>query len=232
MNLDIGALAKLMILEEVDPTAYRQLFAWQAEAGGKPILIPEAEAYTSENKRPDGMPDETLAWGDRAEVKAWLTLDPLLAKVDLAPYFFFSRDRFSPALPAARLKPELQTLLANLQSESDAARLAAVETAIALPPEDLAAVYPALLAVARLNPAESAMEVAITVASRAPSVVADLVGTLDQIPEGAIPPKMIPMLRLRFNPLPRLLEALITRWAQGRGPLAKAAAAPKPLTGR
>jgi hypothetical protein len=229
MNLDISVLAKLMILEEVDPTAYRRLFGWQAEAGGKPIQIAEAEAYATEDKRPASMSDATLTWADRPEVKPWLTLEPLLAKVDLAPYFFFSRDRFSPALPAARLTPDQQTLLANLQSESDGARLAAIEQAIALAPEDLAAVYPALLAVARLNPAGPAMEVAVTVASRASATVADLVATLEQIPEGTVPPKMVPMLRVRFKPLPASLEALIDRWSKGTGPLAKAAGL-KPAT--
>jgi len=232
MNLDIAILAKLMILEEVDAAAYKQLFGWQAEAGGSPIQTHEAEAYVASGKEPAGMSAETVAWADRTELKPWLALDPSLAKVDLAPYFFFSRDRFSPALAAARLTPELQALLANLQSVSDAERTAAIDLMVALPPEDLTAVYPALLAVARIEPAGPAMDVAVTVASRTPAVVRDLVTTLGEIPEGTIPAKLVPMLRVRFKPMPDPLEAVITRWSKGTGPLGRAAAPPKAAKGR
>lgn len=235
MDLDIAILAKLMILEAVDPTAYRQLFVWQADAGGRPIQVAQAATYADTDEAAEGLTDETRAWADRAEVKPWLSLEPTLSRVDLGNYFFFSRDRFSPALPAARLSPDLQALLVNLQSESEKVRNEAVDAATALPPDDLALLYAALLAIARLEPDGTAMETAITIASRAGTVVDALVADIGQIPERAVPIKLPPILHLRLKPRPASLDALFDRWATGSGPLSKAVAqtrAPKALRTR
>lgn len=244
MDLDIAVLAKLMVLEEVDPTAYRELFAWQGEAGGLPAQLEQAESYAKTDTVPDGMNDDVKAWADRAEVRPWLTLEPTLAKVDLSNYFFFSRDKFSPALPAARLSPDLQALLATLQSESEGVRNGAVDTAVALPPEDLAVLYPALLALARSDPEGTAMDTAIAIAGRAPALADALVAQVGEIPEGAVPPKLAPILHLVLKPSPPSLDALFDRWAAGTGPLSKAVAqarspkavaqarSPKPVRGQ
>jgi len=231
MPLDIAVLAKLMILEEVDPVAYAALFRWQGDVDGKPIQMAQAEVYAAKGDLPKGAGDDVAAWADRPEVKPWLTLEPSLAKVDLGNYFFFSRDRFSPALPAARLSPELQTLLVNLQADSDKIRGDAVTAAIALSPEDLAAMYPALLAIARADADGHAMASAIAIASKAPAVADALVTDLGQMPVAGIPPKLVPILGARFKDNLVILNPLFDAWAAGTGPLAKAVAtarAPKP----
>lgn len=232
MSLDIAILAKLMVLETVDAKAYRDLFAWQADANGQPLEIVQAETYVASGVPPDAMSDEARAWADRGDVKAWLGLEPPLSKVDMGDYFFFSRDRFSPALPAARLSPELQVLLVNLQSESEKARNEAIETAIALPPEDLSAMYPVLLTIGRNDPGELAMDAAITIASRAAGLTDQLAASLEQIPATSVPLKIVPNLYIRFKPMPAPLNTLVDRWAEGSGPLAKVvddARKPKPV---
>ena len=222
MDLDIAILAKLMVLEAVDPKAYKDLFEWQADANGLPLEIVQAETYVTSGTPPEAMSETAKAWADRADVTAWLGLEPPLSKVDLGDYFFFSRDRFSPALPAARLSPEHQVLLVNLQSESDKARNAAIETAIALPPEDLSAIYPILLGIGRNDPGGVGMDAAIEIASRTTGLADQLAASLEQIPAASVPVKLAPNLYLRFKPMPASLNALTDRWVAGGGSLAKA----------
>jgi hypothetical protein len=224
MALDIAILAKLMVLEEVDQTAYRTLFAWQAEARGKPGQIAQAEIYATTSVWPANAGEDVQAWAERIEVKPWLSLEPPLTNVDLGNYFFFSRDRFSPALPAARLSPELQAMLSNLASDSDKSRAAAIEAAAVLPAEDLAGLYPALLSMGRADPGGRAMDAAIVIAGRVPALVDALIADLGQIPDAAVPAKLVPILRMRLKDHTASVDPLFDRWGRTEGAVAKAVA--------
>jgi hypothetical protein len=160
--LDPAVLAKMMVLETRAPEAHHTLFGWQAESAGKPIELARAERGEDE----DLTEGKAAAWMATPGVADWLRLEPPLAEVDLRPYFFFSRDLLSPALPASRLSPELQTLLTELRSDTEGTRTAAVAMASELDPDSFAVVYSRLLDLAarsgsaRSREFRSAMEIA------------------------------------------------------------------------
>ncbi len=141
LALDPAVLAKIMVLETVAQEAHRILFGWQAESAGKPIELERAEKGGTE----DATEGKAAAWMAAPGVGDWLRTEPPLAGVDLRPYFFFSRDRLSPALPASRLSPELQALLTELRSDAEGTRTAAVASASELDADNFAVVYSRLL---------------------------------------------------------------------------------------
>ena len=77
-------------------------------------------------------------------VRSWLELEPHLAGLPLGEYFFFSRDRLSPAAPGSRLSGNLQALLSRLQLKTTAQRRTAVDEASNLAPEEYVPLYEAL----------------------------------------------------------------------------------------
>ena len=207
----------------MDPTAYRTLFAWQGDAGGRAPELADAEVFTSTGEAPVGMSEEAKTWAERPDVRAWLALEPALAKEDLGDYYFFSRDRFSPALPAARLSPPLQTLLSALQAESDGDRAKAVDEAVALPPDDLAAVLAALLAASRSDRTGVALGTALKIAGASAPSAETLLAHFDTLPVGSVEVKWVPMLTTILKPSPAL-DALLAKWEAAGGLLGRAAA--------
>ncbi|MHB8878464.1 MAG: KAP family P-loop NTPase fold protein [Myxococcaceae bacterium] len=142
LTLDPAVLAKIMVLETVAQDAHRILFGWQAESAGKPVELERAEKGEAAGDATEG---KAAAWMAAPGVGDWLRTEPPLAGVDLRPYFFFSRDRLSPALPASRLSPELQALLTELRSDAEGTRTAAVASASELDADNFAVVYSRLL---------------------------------------------------------------------------------------
>lgn len=101
VDLDAAVLAKLMVLEQ-QQSEFQQLFIWQVSQDGAPDEVARAEkAARAGEELPAGSPVELATWFTPA-VRQWLQLDPPLASVPLGEYFFFCRDRLSPAAPAAR----------------------------------------------------------------------------------------------------------------------------------
>lgn len=99
-ELDAAVLAKLMVLEVVAPKEFQQLFLWQLAQDGAPEELAVVEtAARNDTDLPDGSSGELAGWFGAKAVQAWLKLDPTLSGVALGQYFFFSRDRLSPAAP-------------------------------------------------------------------------------------------------------------------------------------
>lgn len=111
MDLDADKLAKLMVLEELHPEHFEQLFVWQlgVESGAPPELA--IAERLAKGERPKGATNEIKEWLAQPGVRAWLNLEPSLAGVALGPYYTFSRDRLATAITASRLPAELQQLL-------------------------------------------------------------------------------------------------------------------------
>jgi hypothetical protein len=213
VELDPATLAKLMVLETVAPVAYRTLFEWQAESAGKPVELARAETGAEDLDEP------IKAWMALPQVGGWLKLEPPLKDVDLGPYFFFSRDRLTPALPAARLSPELQAILAELRSDTEGIRSAAVDKALKLDPGDLIGVYGELLPLATRSPGSLEMKSAWSIAARNAALGEAFRDALLAIPPKDVPGRLAMQLKVAFGGSVDgpVLKPVFDEWAKEPG---------------
>jgi len=172
LELKQRLLAKLMLLEYLQPEWFRTLAQLQAVSNGRPPVLqqlegqatgttgpqpPKKKARKSSSKTESGdgdveeqreaplLPAELQAWLGDAWMKDWLSSAPSLCEDDLRPYFYFSRDRLGPMASAARrMTPAAQQVLQRLLHESEGQRVVALREAEQLSPADAAAVYEAL----------------------------------------------------------------------------------------
>jgi hypothetical protein len=232
IELDPAVLAKLMVLEVVASKEFQQLFLWQLAQDGTPDELVIAEtAARGEAGLPDGSSDELKAWFGSKAVLAWLGLDPALSAVALGEYFFFSRDRLSPAAPGARLSASLQALLGKLQSSVPAQRRPAVSAAAGLPPEEFTPLYSALLDRAIRRPESEAMMSVLELTAKAPTSWPTLTAALGNLPPTNIPIALPPQLLTVGRGQPPV-TALIEQWAQSaHAPLQQAVAAARRTAG-
>lgn len=225
IDLEAAILAKLMILEQLHLKDFAQLFAWQIDQHGKPLELKQAESLAADGKKPKGMGDEAAGWAAQPHITPWLRLEPALADVDLAPYFYFSRDRLSPAAPAVRLPAALQELLGRLEHAVAATRRTAVEEGVGLGAAEIVQVFDVLLERGGRDPRGHALDSAIEMAARKPELVARLAATLDALPPASVPVQLPAKLVAAIDPRPAELTQLLERWrATGSGGLKRAAA--------
>jgi hypothetical protein len=190
VTLDPAILAKLMVLERAE-NEFQQLFLWQVGQHGAPDELAVAEsAIAPDASLPSEASPELKAWFGAPVVRSWLELEPFLAGVALGEYFFFSRDRLSPAAPGARLSANLQALLSRLQLQTTAQRRTAVDEAAKLPPEEYTPLYDALLDRARRRPDGPAMDSVLELTGKVPTSWPTLVAMLRQIPPKDVPIKL------------------------------------------
>lgn len=218
VRLDGAILAKLMVLEELAFPRFEQLFTWQLEQDGRSSQLAAAEAALRDDAPEDGLGEEAGAWIEEPGTRAWLELDPPLGDHALGAYFFFSRDRLSPAAPASRLAPALQELLSRLCSDVKPRRLSAVSEALSLGVEERRAVYAALLERTARDPGAAAMDSALEIASSASEMLPAFVEAMRGLPLGAVPPSLALKLRLALRDRPEL-ESVFERWYTGPKPL-------------
>jgi KAP family P-loop domain len=214
--LDPATLAKLMVLESLAPGPFHTLFGWQAAGAGKPAELAKAEAVAAGDTVED-LDVEISNWMALPFVKEWLKLDPALKDVNLGPYFFYSRDRFTPALPAARLSPGLQALLAELRSDTDGVRKEAVSKAVDLGAPDFGALYTQLLALALRAPGGKEMKSAIAIAMQADVAQTELKGTLLSIPLAEVSKAMPMQLKIAFGVGNPMVKDVFDRWGADEG---------------
>ena len=211
VELDSGVLAKLMVLERQE-AQFQQLFLWQLEQDGAPeeITVAEGSALSGE-PLPKRASAELQGWYSSQAVRQWLELEPRLAGLPLGQYFFFSRDRLSPAAPGARLSAPLQALLGRLQLSMTAQRRAAVDEAAKLGPEEFASIYDVLLDRAKRKPSGEAMDSIVELTEKVPESWPALRAALGQIPPNNIPAKLPPMLALLGKGRPEV-GTLLDQW--------------------
>lgn len=224
VSLDHATLAKLMVLEEIDGPGFETLFRWQLEHGGKAPHLATAEAGLSATDSDESAADpdastehdwteDVITWQGRSAVARWLTLEPPLADRDLGPYFYLVRDRFAPGGLTARLPASLQQLIAQLSLRSPPMRRGAVTRALALSPEELDQLSPALADRARRAPRDPSTASLVEMAAANASLRPLLADTLDAMSLSAVPPTLPPTLLTQFtDDLPPEIDAVLDAW--------------------
>jgi hypothetical protein len=225
VQLDAAILAKLMVLERAE-TAFQQLFLWQVDQDGTPeeLRIAEEAAKKGTDLAAAEVSQDLKSWYSSPAVRSWLDLEPPLTGVPLGEYFFFSRDRLSPAAPEARLSADLQSLLSRLLLPTPAQRRTAVDAAAKLSPEEFTPLFSALLDRAGRNPESSALSSAMELTAKAPTNWPALGAMLGRIPPKDVPTPLPLQLAVVGKDRPEI-ATLFEQWAKsGHTALVKAVA--------
>jgi hypothetical protein len=212
--LDAAKLAKLMVLEELHPSAFLTIFAWQLDAAGTVPQIAIAERLARQEAVEEA-PAEVTEWLVQPGIKQWLLLEPGLADEPLGPYYTFSRERLGGLLGAARLPAELQRVLIALASEIEPTRHAAVESAAGLQSSEIAELLPALLELATADLSSPSAKAMLELAARLPAVATAMFAALDALATSKVSANFPLALRLKFKEDLRT-QPLLQRW-EGQG---------------
>ena len=141
VELEPGALAKLLVLEEHEPEQFSTLIDWlnHGELEAQLTALEDAES-------PAESPDP------HAMLRKWAQERPSLAALDLGPYLRLAASLASRTAVGAALRSDLQAIIEQLLDESAAQRSAAIGDADALQPEDKLTISRQLVAIARADP--------------------------------------------------------------------------------
>ncbi|MBF0577595.1 P-loop NTPase fold protein [Dysgonomonas sp. GY617] len=124
--LDRRVLAKLMLIEYFKDPFYKRLAQLQANENGKPKELVQIEGGKWEEE------NILNTWKDDAWIVDWLTnIEPLLANVDLRPYFYFSREsqKNMSFAKSQNLSQNAIKIIQNLLSGTDTLRNEAMKSA-------------------------------------------------------------------------------------------------------
>jgi hypothetical protein len=154
-------------------------------------------------------------------IKEWLPSRPPLAREDLRPYFYFSRDKLGSLGGAAqRMSPVAQQVLAELFSESEAIRLRAVKKAPDLNTEDATAVFSSLADRARgeddPGAENSALNHLFDWTRGRMELFAQLIAFLNDLPHTRFTPSVVPRLRglAVEETQKKLATGLVQKWSE------------------
>jgi hypothetical protein len=210
-TLEPGALAKLLILEELDPVAFSQLISWLA--GGELKERLEELEKPGEDDGSDGM-------------REWAQVSPALAGEELGPYLRLAASLRSLSTPGGQLRSELRKLLKELTATTQTKRKAARKSLAKLGSEDRLEMSRALCEIARTEPdqQDSAAE-SLEELIQDGALAAEIVLRLGEIDAEAVRPGLI--VRISGDgPAKADAIGLVERWsASGRLPEVSQAAA-------
>ncbi|MEO1728986.1 MAG: hypothetical protein AAFR95_18385, partial [Bacteroidota bacterium] len=225
-------LAKLMLLEEFRPEAFRTLGEWQAEADGRPPEIQELEAYL-QSSNPDEAPDpddpddspavvvgRSAAWLDAGWIESWLSMEPRLAGEDLGTYFYFARDSVTLTTAGGqRLSRPAKEVLDLYLSPSEAYRRSAKKRAAELSEADAVTVFQGLADRTRrhedLGVSSSPLFALLDLVETRPFLLSEALSFLGRTSASRLPVKVVPALNRITSKTPFESSAtdLMRRWA-------------------
>lgn len=210
-TLEPNALAKLLILEELEPVAFSQLISWLAEGELKERL--EELENAKEDDGADGM-------------REWAQVSPALAGEELGPYLRLAASLRSLSSPGGQLRSELRELLKELTATTQTKRKAARKSLAKLGSEDRVEMSRALCEIARTEPdqQDSAAE-SLEELIQDGALAAEIVLRLGEIDAEAVRPGLI--VRISGDgPAKTDAISLVERWlTSGRLPEVSQAAA-------
>jgi hypothetical protein len=243
IDLKVGVLAKLMLLERFYTESYKQLARTQAEEGGKPSALaaieqamrqPASPAHSEDDLSQIEKPSrrtlkattpptiEVPAWLSDSALKEWIASDPPLGGEDLRPYFYFSRDTLGPLASAVqRMSPVAQEILTALLQPGKAQRNLALKRAAELALGDASAVFQALGDRARteddLGDDESALWRLLEWAAVRRELFGQTMPLLMDLPEKVLPVSLPPRLvALTNSPDEKgFAKRVLEKWTRG-----------------
>lgn len=208
-----AALAKLLVLEELEPDAFSQLLAWLGD-GELPAKLADLENPKGSNA---GFP----------ALREWALTSPSLLGEDLDPYLRLAASLRSLAAPGSGLRSELRDLLNDLKADSQNSRKSARKRMAALGAEDRMLVTRELVEVARTEPDnQDRVGEALEELMADETTGAEILRRLEELDAASVKPGL--MVRItRDGPLKGDALVLIGRWRDsGRlDKIAEAAAA-------
>ncbi|MDR2407406.1 MAG: KAP family NTPase [Bacteroidales bacterium] len=121
-NFQDDILAKLMILEYVEPTLFDKLYLWQISNSGIAKQLEELEKICKNDTGRKEFSQDVKDW-EKPKIIKWLSVEPFLARYDLRDYFWISRDRLSSMQSNLLIPPSIKLLLIELDKEDMAGKL-------------------------------------------------------------------------------------------------------------
>lgn len=208
--LQPAALAKLLVLEELEPDAFSQLLAWLGD-GELAAKLAELE----DSKRDTG--DATL--------REWALTPPSLASEDLDPYLRLAASLRSLAAPGSGLRSDLRDLLNDLKADAQNTRKSARKRMNALGGDDRLLVARELTELVRTEPdSRDRVAEALEGLMAEQPTGEEVLRRLDELDPASVTPGLIVRLT-RDGPLKNEALALIGRWRDSErlGEVARAA---------
>ena len=125
IKIDRKVLAKLMLVEYFKSNFFKKLSEIQSQENGNPKELELIEKGKWEEV------EKLKLWKDDSWILNWIRLEPKLEKVDLRPYFYFSRESLSSQLNISqyRLSPQAEKVLTDLLSGAESQRKSALKSA-------------------------------------------------------------------------------------------------------
>lgn len=196
--LQPAALAKLLVLEELEPDAFSQLLAWLGD-GELADKLAELED-----------PKAAVAAGDA--LHDWARTPPALAGDDLGPYLRLAASLRSFAAPGSGLRSELRDLLQQLRGETQNARKSARKRMMALGSEDRLLVARELTEIVRTEPdAQDRVAEALQQLMDDEAAGAEILRRLEELDAASVTPGLIVRIT-QPEALKSDALALVGRW--------------------
>jgi len=221
-------LAKLMLLEYFKPETFTHFHDIQARNDGQISLIEKLENITSVTTTDDEKKDEKKAVDLHPEEKIlleddwitdWIQSEPKLAKENLQPYFYFSRDKLTiSAVNLQRMTPKAQEVFKKLLSESEAVQKNVVKTLGTLSASEAASIFEALAQKVRQEENLSnskAFKALFDLSREKPELKSQIVTFLSKYPDHKLPLVVTTLTEgLLKNSHSEALEQLLSSWSK------------------
>lgn len=226
ITLKRRVLAKLMLLEYFKPETFTHFHDIQAVNNGEILLIEKLEAITSstmenkkgEEKTDDLTPEEKILLEDNW-IADWIQSEPKLAKENLQPYFYFSRDKLTiSAVNIQRMTPKAQDVIQKLLSPSDAVQKIAVKSLSTLSSSEAASIFEALAQKVRQEESLSdskAFKALFDLSREKPELKSQIVTFLSKYPNHKLPLVTVTLTEgLLKDSNQEALNQLFTSWSK------------------
>ncbi|GGB71136.1 P-loop NTPase fold protein [Deinococcus soli (ex Cha et al. 2016)] len=228
LDIDVGKLAKLMVLEYIKTDQFRRFVQWPIQEGGRVVRLQALEqaARAREASSPPGpigpaneIPEYMRSWLDDDWLRTWLASDPPLGDENLVPYFTVAHDKITSLTNyASKLSPAASRLLQDLLSGATVSIRRALTQASTLDAADANAMFQALATAYRAsNPADlrGIHSALFGFVGKRGELFNDLVAFLEQLPDtGVYSPAPTELANLQGGTPSGLALALINRWAE------------------
>ncbi len=189
-----------------------------------PALEIQKKPPVKKLKKPDPveLPPEFTLWTSDPWIREWLSVEPVLADVDLRPYFFFSRDNLGLlGTSGQRLSLAARKVLDKIKSASEALRVAGLKELKTLAEADANAVFEALIDRVKreedLGAETASLKPMIDAAQERPTLLSQLIGAVKNLPERALPvwaPVSIQNVCKGYPDAQKAFGEILTTWSK------------------